>query len=147
MKNQTKRNPVTITNYEKKFEDFASMIKELESLHPEIDSIFNQLPDEEINPVNAIFCLIDYMNTGLVPDVLTGTNLPSALSFSANRANLKTIFFISFGWSFKYSRNKEISDIVATITTYSKENNNPEALQYTMDVVSNAANGWTVVSK
>lgn len=142
MKNQTKRNnPVTITNYEKHFNDFASMIIELKSIHPEIDLIFGIMEEDAITPVDSILCLIDYCSNGRIPDALTGANLPCALSFSANRASVKTMHFISFGYNFKYNRDKEITDIVANVAVYSKENNSEELLN-TIDILTNKENGW-----
>ena len=140
---------VTIKNYEKHFETFASMINELKSLHPEVDYIFTNLSKENFDPtpVNAIFCLIDYVNGGRVPDVNTRANLPVALSFAANKASLKTMNFVSFSWSFKYNKDNTITDIVANFVTYSRGNNDSEELVNTINILTNKENGWKDITR
>ena len=143
------QNPVTIKNYEKRFETFASMIEDLKSLHPEIDFIFKSLNENEYKatPVNAIFCLIDYVNDNRVPDVDTRSNLPIALSIAANKASLKTTNFVSFSWSFKYNKDNTITDIVANFATYSKGNNDSEELVNTINILTNKENGWKDITR
>lgn len=145
--NNKKKAALNIKNFEKKFETFEKMIEELKSLHSEFNKLFANLgTDYETTPLNAIFCLVDYMNDGHIPNALTGDNLPCALSISANRASLKTTQFISFNWNFKYNRDKEITDVTANVAVYMRDKNTEE-LEYTLSKLSNTENGWKDITR
>ena len=117
--NQKPRPKMTTTSYEKAFETFEGMIEELETLHPEFKEIFN---GEEVSITNAINEVLIYFNDH-IPDPQQKTNIPMNVSISANRLSLKTNKFFSFEWNFKYDKEGNISDIVATVTTFNRERN------------------------
>lgn len=142
--NNNKKATLNAKNFEKKFETFEDMIEELKCVNTDFKEVFASIGnngDYEITPLNAIFCLIDYMNNGNIPNVLTGENLPTAVSISANKASLKTAHFTSFKWSFKYNKEKELSDITAVITVFLRDKNS-ESVEETLNLLASEESGW-----
>lgn len=138
---KTKTKPRMKTTYfEKAFNSLAEMISELKTLHPEFVVIF-PYEDEVVTPKDASSDVLKYFENFL-PDVISGKNLPISISVAANKVSLKTLAFFSISWKFTYDRSGEISDLVATICTYTKEKNHPE-----LDaMISTLEESWTVVS-
>lgn len=138
--------PKTIINtYEKKFESFNEMIDELRSLHSEIsDNIFQY---EINNTKDAMNDILRYYSDN-IPDITEKVNLHSSLTISANKVVLKTNKFFTIGWKFKYNKDGEISELVATVSTFTRENveNNVE-LQGMIDTIETPENGWSLLER
>lgn len=128
-------------NYEKSFEMFSDMIDELKTIHDEIDSIF-QYSQETIN--EATGDLLDYFNSN-APDIINRTNLQTALSFSSNKASLKTNKFFAIKWRFKYDQNGFITNLVGGVTVFTRGNKDTDEIKDMIDYLNNADNGWKVV--
>ena len=123
-------------SYEKEFETFEDMIIELKSLHPEFTEIF--VEDTEADAFGVMTRVLQYFAVN-VPDVLERNNLPVSLNMSANRALLKTAKFFSFEYSFKYDKEGHISDLLATVTTFTREQN-PAELD---EMIVKLLEGWS----
>ncbi len=119
MKKQFVKQKMIINNYEKKFESFNEMLAEFSVLHPEMDKIF---PFKDVNhPKDAANDVLEYFTSNF-PDVVGKENLPVSVFISKNRVTLKTSKFFTISWRFKFDNNGFISDLIATITTFTKEN-------------------------
>lgn len=144
-----KKQPFTVTNYEKKFDTFDMMIKEIKTIHPIINEIFNYADNEEATPLSAIVDIVNYAGEHL-PDAIERKNLPFAFSISSNKAYIKTDKYISLRWKFTFNKNKTISDVYATISLFSKENNSNENTDTITENDINAAHnlttaGWKLI--
>ena len=114
---------MTTTSFEKEFTSIADMVDEFKTLHPIFLDIF--VHDHTDTPDQAAYDVVEYYLNN-VPNVTTRTNLPLALTVSANKVSLKTMKFFSVEWSFNYDREGNISNLVATITVFTKEKNSEE---------------------
>ena len=111
---------VIVTNYERKFDNFFDMIDELKVIHPEInDNIFNNGTIVKVE--DALDDIIDYITRNR-PSIMERTNLGVSLNISANKVTLKTNKSFSFGWRFKYDKDANVTDVVAFISVFTKEN-------------------------
>lgn len=126
------------TSYEKEFETFEEMIEELKSLHPELTEIFT-IETTDADSFNVMANVLQYFANN-VPDVVERNNLPVSLNVSANRVLLKTAKFFSLEYSFKYDKEGKISDLLATVTTFTKDEN-PAELN---DMIAKLLEGWSV---
>ena len=133
---QRPRSKMTTLSYEKAFETFEGMIDELKTLHPELAEIFKY---EETNVAGAIYDVLRYFNDHM-PNVQQKANIPMSVSISANKLTLKTTKFFSFEWNFKYDKDGNISDIVATVTAFVRERNFEE-LDAMIEILKSE---WTV---
>ena len=145
--NKFKKQQLAVVNYEKKFDTFNGMIKEIKTIHPIINEIFNY-SDGEITPLSAIVNIVNYAENHL-PDAMERKNLPFAFSISANKAYIKTDEYISIRWKFTFNKDKTISDVYALISLFSKDNNpNGEINETTINTINAKANlnnaGWKV---
>ena len=129
---------MTVTLYEKAFESISTMIEELKTLHPEFSNIFPY--EDTATPRAAAYDVIKYFEDNL-PDIETRSNLPMNIYVSSNRITLKTNMFFSIEWTFKYDREANITDLVATVTTFTKEQNSEE-LTSMIDKLVGA--NWTI---
>ena len=125
-------------SYEKEFETFEEMITELKSLHPEFNLIFTD-HEEKVDSYTAMAMVSNYFAEN-APDVENRKNLPVSVTMSANRVVLKTAKFFSLEYSFKYDREGVITDLVATVTTFTKDEN-PAELD---EMVAMLLEGWSV---
>lgn len=121
--------------YEKEFETFEEMIEELKSLHPTFVEIFEETEADSFSVMSSV---LQYFAEN-APDVLERNNLPVNISVSANRVALKTAKFFSFEYSFKYDKEGNISDLVATVTTFTKDEN-PAELD---EMIVKLLEGWS----
>lgn len=128
-------------SYEKEFESFEEMITELKSLHPEFNLIFTD-HEENVDSYSTMAMVSNYFAEN-APDVENRKNLPVSVTMSANRVVLKTAKFFSLEYSFKYDREGNISDLVATVTTFTKDVN-PVELD---EMVAMLLEGWSVKEK
>ena len=126
------------TSYEKEFETFEEMIEELKSLHPELTEIFT-IETTDADSFNVMANVLQYFANN-VPDVVERNNLPVSLNVSANRVLLKTAKFFSLEYSFKYDKEGKISDLLATVTTFTRDEN-PAELN---DMIAKLLEGWSV---
>ena len=125
---------MTITSFEKEFESFGNMINEFKTLHPEFVNIFIH---EETNTAEAAaYDVLEYYINN-VPNVVERTNLPLSITVTANKVALKTCKFFSFEWSFTYDKEGTISNLVATISVFTKEKNT-EDVDKLMNTLTNA---------
>ena len=129
---------MTVTFYEKAFSSFLEMIEEFKKLHPEFSEIFNNNDDNEMYADWAASDVLDYYKRN-IPVIDQRKNLLMTVSIAANKVSLKTNKFFSVEWSFKYDRNCNISDLVAVITTFTKDNN-PEELNAMIDILKDSWN-------
>ena len=144
-----KKQQLTVVNYEKKFDTFDGMIKEIKTIHPIINEIFNYSDNEEITPLSAIVKIVNYAGEHL-PDAVERKNLPFAFSIASNKAYIKTDKYISIRWKFTFNKNKTISDVYATISLFSKENNSNNENDVIITDISNVDTnlnntGWKVI--
>lgn len=139
---QTNKPKMTMTLYSKEFESFSSLVEELKTLHPEFDNIFTY-EENSNHPMDAADDILKYFLKNN-PNVIERTNLLMAVSVSATRATLKTNKFFTIEWSFKYTREGFITDLVATISTFTKEQN-PEELNDM--IVKLGEKSWNIVEK
>ena len=138
-KNKTKdRSKMTATMYEKAFNSFAEMVETLKNLHPEFKNIFIY-DDEEVLPINSAVDVFNYFAQNM-PNVTDKKNIPVSLSISANKVALKTSKFFSVEWNFKYDKDGKTSDLVATITTFTRERNYEEL----DEMIAKLTDSWTV---
>lgn len=138
-KSQTKDRPkMTVAFYEKAFESFVDMVKELKTLHPEFCEIFNN-PEEEMNAEWAIFDALSYFNNNS-PVINERKNLPVSINITSNKVALKTNKYFSIEWTFKYDKDANISNLVATIGTFTKLKNSDE-LNAMIEILNNT---WSV---
>ena len=126
------------TSYEKEFETFEEMIEELKSLHPELTEIFT-IETTDADSFNVMANVLQYFANN-VPDVVERNNLPVSLNVSANRVLLKTAKFFSLDYSFKFDKVGKISDLLATVTTFTRDEN-PAELN---DMIAKLLEGWSV---
>ena len=129
---------MTANSYEKEFDTFEEMITELKSLHPELAEIFVINPEDADSFMVMSNTLQYFANNA--PDVLERQNLPVSISISANRVVLKTAKFFTLEYSFKYDKEGNITDLLATITTFTREQN-PDELN---EMVAKLVEGWSV---
>lgn len=134
-----------VTNYEKKFETFTDMIKELKTLHPEMNNIFTY-DEENVYPKDAADDVLTYFSNNH-PDIIERTNLPVAISVSSNKVSLKTNKFFSFKWQFKYDRNGFASDIIANIFVYEKGDKISRETQDMLNHLNAEENGWAIIER
>lgn len=127
---------MNLTSYEKEFETFEEMIEEFKSLHPTFEEIFQ---DTEADSFNVMSSVLQYFALN-APDVIEKNNIPVSINVSANRVALKTAKFFSFDYTFKYDREGHITDLVATVTTLTKDVN-PVELD---DMIEKLLEGWSV---
>ena len=128
---------MTASFYEKAFDSFNSMVDELRNLHPEFSHIFTYA--ETNTSLDAAADAVNYFKNNM-PNVATRENIPTSISVNANRVLLKTNKFFSIEWSFKYDREGNITDLVATIATFTKDRN-AEELETMIEVLKNS---WSV---
>lgn len=144
MKNQRPNNTkakLELTVYQKSFESVESMIKEFKELHPEFLNIFTY--EENNNPTQIANDVLMYFNNNS-PDIENKLNLPVAISISSNKVSLKTNKYFSVGWSFKYDREANISELSSTIIVFAKDNN-PEDLDNLIKNLSDYS--WKILDK
>lgn len=142
MKNQIKKQQLTTTNYEKRFDSFDEMIKEVQSIHPILFEIFGYKDEEEATPVTALIDILNYSGEH-IPNVIERKNLPFSFSISSNRAYIKTNKYISLKWKFSYNKDKPITDIYATVSIFAKDENSDEIIS-ALNILNNS-NEWKVV--
>ena len=133
---------MTMTLFQKEFEVFSILIAELKELHPEFANIFTY-EDNSDHPSDAAYDVLKYFEK-FNPNVTKRENLPMSINVSANRVTLKTNHFFTIEWSFKYTREGFVTDLVATITTFTREQNSEE-----LDAMITALGekSWKVVEK
>ncbi len=125
-------------SYEKEFETFEEMIEEFKSLHPEFTEIFT-INAEDADSFTTMSNVLQYFANN-APDVVERNNLPVSITVSANRVALKTAKFFSFEFSYKYDKEGNITDLLATVTTFTREQN-PAELD---EMVAKLVEGWSV---
>lgn len=140
MKNQQNNTKprLKVTMYEKAFETFSDMIFEFKNLHPEFLNIFTYADTDTSTDAANDVC--EYFKTNM-PNITNRTNLPMAISVSANKVSLKTNRFFSFEWSFKYDKEGNVTNLSAIITTFTKERNSDELNNM---IASIQGSGWRV---
>ena len=149
MKQQNKKVPVKniITTYEKKFDSFIKMIKELRSLDDGITEILctDTTEVEEKANIDQTYCsardAYDYF-ANIFPDIISHRNMHTSLTISSNRVTIKTDKYFTIGWKFKYDKDQNITDISAIVTTFTRpdiKSNLNEKLQ--------SEESWTVVER
>lgn len=140
-------NTMTITSYEKTFNTLEDMVNDFITLHPELELIFRGSIDDNGStcPEFLIEDIMSYFADNQ-PSVSNGTKLPVSISISANKIYLKTDKYFSIQWKFNYNRNGEYSNIIANITTFTKESNHPN-LHNMISLLSNEDNGWKIIEK
>ena len=126
-------------SYEKEFETFEEMIVELKSLHPEFNLIFGDSSEDKVDSYTAMAMVSNYFAEN-APDVENRKNLPVSVTMSANRVVLKTAKYFSFEYSFKYDREGNITDLLVTVTTFTRDEN-PAELD---ELVVKLLEGWSV---
>lgn len=136
------RPKMTMTLYSKEFESFSSLIEELKSLHPEFAEIFTY-EENSNHPTDAADDVLKYFLKHN-PNVVKRENLPMSVNVTANRVALKTNKFFSIEWIFKYTREGFITDLVATISTFTKEQN-PEELDNMITKLGEMS--WNIVER
>ena len=144
MKNQKPNNTkakLELTVYQKSFSSVESMIKEFKELHPEFLNIFTY--EENNNPTQIANDVLMYFNNNS-PDIGSMLNLPVAVSISSNKVSLKTNKFFSVGWSFKYDREGNISDLSSTIIVFTKDKN-PDDLDNLIKNLNDYS--WSILEK
>lgn len=122
-KNKPKAKMIT-TMYEKAFDSFKDMIDEFRNIHPEFSQIFTY-DDDEVKPEYAASDALNYFSKNM-PIIANRSNLPVSVSACANKVTLKTAKFFSVEWNFKYDKEGNITDLVAIITTFTRERNYEE---------------------
>lgn len=116
--NNFQKPKVIATTYFMKFDNFNDMINELKRLHPVIGKeIFTY---DETSPVDALNDISNWFADRL-PNIENGYNLHNQITLSATRVSVKTSSFFSFGWKLKYTKDREIINLEATVTTLEKE--------------------------
>lgn len=128
-KNNKKKTKMTITSFEKEFTSFTEMIDEFKTLHPEFLNIFTH--EETGTSGAATYDVVEYYLNN-IPNIATRTNLPLSISATANKVVFKTSKFFSFGWEFRYDKEGNITNPVATISVFTKEKN-PEDVDKLMN--------------
>lgn len=123
-------------SYEKEFETFEEMIEELKSLHPTFVEIFEETETDSFGIMSSV---LQYFAVN-APDVIERNNLPVNISVSANRVVLKTAKFFSFEYSFKYDKEGNITDLLSTVTTFTRDENPAELDEMIVKLVE----GWSV---
>jgi hypothetical protein len=131
------KSKMTITSFEKEFETFEDMIADFKTLHPEFANIFHHEVCTTAN--EAAYDVLDYYLSN-IPNVAERTNLPLSVTVTANRVALKTCKFFSFDWNFTYDKEGNISNLVATISVFTKEKNT-EDVDKLMNTLTNA---WSI---
>ena len=124
--------------YEKEFDTFEEMITDLKTLHPEFTEIFVINPEDADS--FAVMSDVSQYFADNAPDVLERRNLPVSISMYANRVVLKTAKFFTLEYSFKYDKEGMITDLLATVTTFTREQN-PVELD---EMVAKLIEGWSV---
>lgn len=126
------------SSYEKEFETFEEMVREFKSLHPELNEIFAINP-EDADSFTTMSSVLQYFANN-APDVIEANNLPVSITVSANRVMLKTAKFFSFEFSYKYNKEGIITDLLATVTTFTRDRN-PAELNEMLEKLNE---GWSV---
>ena len=126
------------SSYEKEFETFEEMVREFKSLHPELNEIFAINP-EDADSFTTMSSVLQYFANN-APDVIEANNLPVSITVSANRVMLKTAKFFSLEFSYRYNKEGIITDLLATVTTFTKDQN-PAELD---EMVAKLVEGWSV---
>lgn len=133
------------TNYEKKFETLKQMVEELKTLHPEMSNIFADTDYPELYPCDLMANALGYFNENM-PNIVDKVNLPVSLSVNASKVILKTCKFFTLAWKFFYDENGFVTDIVTTITTFTKEKGRiNEDLEAMCNMINNQENGWAII--
>ena len=144
MKNQ-KHTPKV---FEKKFNSLTEMVLNLRELHPEIKNILpysdNDKEEEyQITPGDLSTDVLNYFAENS-PNLEEKKNLPVNISITSNKAYLKTNKFFSIGWAFKYNKEGEISDVVATVIAFVRDKN-LTAIDKLLEALQNENNNWKFV--
>ena len=127
-----------ITTYKKSFDDFSAGIDELRGMSSVVLDVLGK--EEELTPTTAAKKVMDSFANNF-PSAEDGENIFWSVDISASRCMIKTDKHISFGWKFRYNRDRStgectISDIEMQITI----------LRENQDITDEAtANGWTAV--
>lgn len=106
-----------VTTYKKTFDSFSAGIDELRTTCPLAATI---LGDGELTTTTSARKLLGAFNDKF-PCLESGENVFWALDISASRCLLKTNEHVSFGWKYRYTRDKEtgkysISEIEMQVT-------------------------------
>lgn len=139
-KNQSPKQKITSSTYVKKFESIDEMIQEFKSLHPELEYMF---PLEEHNLTQALCYLSDYA-ANVLPDIENRKYLFNSYLISANRVFVKLHCYFAFGWKLRYDKEGNVSDIEATIITYTKAKNHDD-LTNMIHMINSDGSEWTLV--
>ena len=120
MKNVAKelRKNFVITTYKKSFDSFSAGINELREISEVAAKILGV--EEELTPTTAAQKVMDEFANNF-PSVEDGQNIFWSVDISASRCVIKTNDYVSFGWKYRYNRDRKtgettISDIEMQIT-------------------------------
>ena len=135
-KSNKPKSKMTVVSFEKEFASFDGMISEFKNLHPEFLNIFKH---EETNTAGAAaYDVLEYYINN-IPNVIERTNLPLSIAVTANKVTLKTCKFFTVEWEFRYDKEGNVTNPVATISVFTREKNS-EDIDKLMNTLTNLWN-------